>query len=69
MRVEFGGDGQVRETRVLSDTLVANAADGPAPATVLERLIDALGGLRLTAAAEGSWAIVPVRLNTRQQHS
>ena len=68
VRVEFGGDGQVRETRVLSDTLVANADDGPAPATVRERLMDALGGLRLTAAAEGSWAIVPVRLSSRQQH-
>ena len=62
VRVEFGGDGQAREARVLSDTLASTAGDGPRPATVLEGLTDALGGLRLPGAADGSWAIVPVRL-------
>jgi hypothetical protein len=65
VRLEFGGDGEVREGRVLSDTLVSTAGDGPAPATVLDRLVDGLSGLRLPEAAEGSWAIVPVRLTSR----
>jgi hypothetical protein len=62
VRVEFGGDGHVREARALSDTLVSTAGDGPPPATVLEDVTDALRRLRLPGAAEGSWAIVPVRL-------
>jgi hypothetical protein len=63
VRLEFGGDGEVREARVLSDTLVSTAGDGPARATVLERLVDGLSGLRLPGA-DGSWAIVPVRLTS-----
>jgi hypothetical protein len=62
VRLEFGGDGDVREARVLSDTLVSTSGDGPPPAAVLENLTEALRGLRLPGAAEGSWAIVPVRL-------
>jgi hypothetical protein len=62
VRVEFGRDGRVREARALSDTLVSTAGDGPPPATVLEDMTNALGGLRLPGATEGSWAIVPVRL-------
>jgi hypothetical protein len=68
VRVEFGADGEVRATRVLSDTLASTAGDASTPSTVVERLTDALGGLRLPGAPEGSWAIVPMRLNPRQQH-
>jgi hypothetical protein len=61
LRVEFGADGQAREGRVLSDTLVSTAGDPAAPARVLERLTSSLSELRVTGVAEGSWAIVPVR--------
>jgi len=64
VRLEFGGNGQVREARVLSDTLVSTAGDA-SPGPAVERLTDALGGLQLAGAAEGSWAIVPVRLTSQ----
>jgi hypothetical protein len=64
VRLEFEGDGQVREARVLSDTLVSTAGDA-SPGPAVERLTDALGGLQLPGAAEGSWAIVPVRLTSQ----
>jgi hypothetical protein len=67
VRIEFGGDGEVREARVLSDTLVSTAGDASTPNTVVGRLTDALRGLRLPGAPKGSWAIVPMRLTPRQQ--
>jgi hypothetical protein len=62
VRVEFAGGGQVADARVLSNTLVSTAGDASTPVQVVERITDALRGLSLQGAGDGSWAIVPVRL-------
>jgi hypothetical protein len=62
VRLAFRGDSEVADARVLSNTLVSTAGDASTPSQVVERITEALHGLRLSGAGEGSWAIVPVRL-------
>ena len=62
VRLDFGGDGEVRHARVLSNTLIpasgAPEAPGPPAATVLEALAD----VKVPGASEASWAVVPLRM-------
>jgi Rps23 Pro-64 3,4-dihydroxylase Tpa1-like proline 4-hydroxylase len=62
VRVEFGDDGHVRATRVLTNTLVSAVADGDAPAEIVASVRDALDGLEIAGASSQSWAIVPIRM-------
>jgi hypothetical protein len=62
VRLAFGGDGEVRHARVLSNTLFpasgAREAAGTPAATVLEALAD----LKVPGASDASWAVVPLRM-------
>jgi hypothetical protein len=61
-RVEFGGDGTVREVRVLSNTLVSTSGDDGGPARAVGMILDAIREIRLPAGGGGGWAILPFRL-------
>ncbi|MGI8429748.1 MAG: hypothetical protein ACR2OB_10690 [Solirubrobacteraceae bacterium] len=64
VRLELDAAGEVRDTRVLTNTLISTTGDGEAPAVLVNRVLQTLRQAKVPGASDGSWAILPFALPT-----